>query len=132
MPMRSPSARRTGPARRWPLSIVPFYLFPLAGGAWIYLLVGLAGFFNGAPHSIFITLAQRALPGRAAFASGLTAGMMFAFGAIGAYLGGLLGDRIGLLLVLQGSALIAILTTLLSVALRAEARLPAPVVAAAD
>lgn len=114
------------------LSILPFYFFPLADGAWIYLLVGLAGFFNGAPHSVFITLAQRALPGRAAFASGLTLGLMFAFGAIGAYLGGLLGDRIGLLLVLQGSAAIAVLTTLLSVALRAEARRPVVATAAAD
>ena len=111
------------------LSILPFYFFPLVGGVWIYLLAGLAGFFNGAPHSVFITLAQRALPGRAAFASGLTLGLMFAFGAIGAYLGGILGDRVGLLLVLQASALIASVTTLLSVALRSE--VPRPIVAGA-
>ena len=115
------------------LSILPFYLFPLADGVWIYLLVALAGFFNGAPHSIFITLAQRALPGRAAFASGLTLGLMFAFGAIGAYLGGLIGDRIGLQLVLQGSAGISVATTLISLAMRAEAKRPETVaVAAAD
>jgi MFS family permease len=102
------------------LSIVPFYLFPVADGIWIYLLVGLAGLFNGAPHSVFITLAQRALPGRAAFASGLTLGLMFAFGAVGAYLGGLVGDRLGLQLVLQGSAGIAIGTTLLSLLMRPE------------
>ncbi len=103
-------------------SILPFYFFPLADGALIYVLVALAGFFNGAPHSIFITLAQRALPGRAAFASGLTLGLMFAFGAIGAYLGGILGDRIGLQLVLQGSAGIAVTTTLASLAMRPEAK----------
>jgi MFS family permease len=111
------------------LSILPFYLFPVAEGVWIYLLVALAGLFNGAPHSVFITLAQRALPGRAAFASGLTLGLMFAFGAVGAYLGGIVGDRIGLQLVLQGSAAIAVATTLLSVVMRPEAR-PAAALAA--
>ena len=111
------------------LSILPFYLFPVVEGVWIYLLVALAGLFNGAPHSVFITLAQRALPGRAAFASGLTLGLMFAFGAVGAYLGGILGDRIGLQLVLQGSAAIAVTTTLLSLVMRPEAR-PAAALAA--
>lgn len=113
------------------LSIVPFYVYPVAGGAWIFVLVALAGLFNGAPHSVFITLAQRALPGRAAFASGLTLGLMFAFGAVGAYLGGLVGDRVGLLAVLQGSAGIAVCTTLLSLAMRPERRL-APSFAATD
>jgi FSR family fosmidomycin resistance protein-like MFS transporter len=109
------------------LSIVPFYLFPLADGVWIYVLVALAGLFNGAPHSVFITLAQRALPGRAAFASGLTLGLMFAAGAIGAYIGGIVGDYTGLQLVLQGSAVIAVITTLLSLAMRPEVKRPAVV-----
>ena len=104
------------------LSILPFYWFPQVEGVWIYALVGLAGFFNGAPHSVFITLAQRALPGRAAFASGLTLGLMFAFGALGAYLGGIVGDRVGLRLVLQGNAAIAVVTTLVSLAMRGEVK----------
>jgi FSR family fosmidomycin resistance protein-like MFS transporter len=107
------------------LSILPFYFFPVADGAGIFVLAALAGLFNGAPHSVFITLAQRALPGRAAFASGLTLGLMFAFGAVGAYLGGLVGDVTGLQAVLQGSALIAVVTTVLSLALRPERKVAA-------
>ena len=47
---------------------------------------------------------------------------MFTFGAIGAYLGGLVGDRTGLQVVLQGSAGIAVATTLLSLVLRPEVK----------
>jgi FSR family fosmidomycin resistance protein-like MFS transporter len=112
------------------LSILPFYLFPLAGGGWIFVLAVLAGFFNGAPHSIFITVAQRALPGRAALASGLVLGLMFGAGALGAYLGGLVADQVGLATVLQGNAVLAVTAALLSLALQPERR--ALAVAAAD
>lgn len=109
--------------RRWTvaaslaLSILPFFFFPIAQGAWIYGLAVLAGFFNGAPHSIFVALAQRALPGRAAFASGLTLGLMFTAGALGAYLGGLAADQVGLGVVLQGNALLALAGAALSLVL---------------
>jgi FSR family fosmidomycin resistance protein-like MFS transporter len=112
------------------LSVVPFYFFPQASGAWIFVLAALAGLCNGAPHSIFITMAQRALPGRAALASGLTLGLMFGAGAVGAYLGGLVADQIGLAAVLQSNALLALAAALLSLALRRERR--AVAVAAAD
>jgi FSR family fosmidomycin resistance protein-like MFS transporter len=112
------------------LSILPFYFFPLAAGGWIFVLAVLAGFFNGAPHSIFITMAQRALPGRAALASGLVLGLMFGAGALGAYLGGLAADQVGLPAVLQANALLAVLAALLSLALQPERR--ALAVAAAD
>jgi FSR family fosmidomycin resistance protein-like MFS transporter len=49
------------------LSIAPFYFFPLARGAGIFVLVILAGLLNGASHPILVTMAQRALPGRAGF-----------------------------------------------------------------
>jgi FSR family fosmidomycin resistance protein-like MFS transporter len=91
------------------LSVGPLYLLPLASGAWIFLLAALAGLFNGAPHSVFITLAQRALPGRAALASGLTLGLMFTAGTLGAYVGGLAGDRVGLGVVLHATAALAAL-----------------------
>lgn len=112
------------------LSVVPFYFFPLASGGWIFLLAVLAGLFNGAPHSVFVTMAQRALPGRAALASGLTLGLMFGAGALGAYLGGLAADQLGLAPVLQANAILVLTAALLSLALQPE-RKPA-VVAAAD
>jgi FSR family fosmidomycin resistance protein-like MFS transporter len=102
------------------LSALPFYFFPQAGGAWIYLLAALAGLLNGAPHSVFITMAQRSLPGRAALASGLTLGLMFAAGALGAYLGGFLGDQVGLGLVLQGNTLLALVGALAALSLRGD------------
>jgi FSR family fosmidomycin resistance protein-like MFS transporter len=112
------------------LSVLPFYFFPLASGGWIFLLAVLAGLFNGAPHSVFITMAQRALPGRAAMASGLTLGLMFAAGALGAFLGGLAADLAGLALVLQSTAALALAAAGLSLAVQPERRPVA--VAAAD
>jgi FSR family fosmidomycin resistance protein-like MFS transporter len=74
--------------------------------------------FNGAPHRILVTLAQRALPGRAGLASGLTLGFMFTAGALGAYVSGLAADRVGLVYVLQANAGLLLLAALLSLALR--------------
>lgn len=100
------------------LAVVPFYFFPVARGPWLYILGALAGLFNGAPHSILVTLAQRALPGRAGLASGLTLGFMFTAGALGAYVSGLAADRVGLVYVLQANAGLLLLAALLSLALR--------------
>jgi FSR family fosmidomycin resistance protein-like MFS transporter len=108
-------------------SVAPFYFFPLAQGGWIYVLAVLAGLTNGAPHSVFITTAQRSLPGRAALASGLTLGLMFTSGALGAYVGGLLADRVGVGPVLQANAALALAAAVLSVGLRAARRATVPV-----
>ncbi|MGH2523786.1 MAG: MFS transporter, partial [Anaerolineales bacterium] len=102
------------------LGVLPFYFLPLARGGWIYPVATLAGLFNGAPHSVLVTLAQRALPGRSALASGITLGFMFTAGALGAYLSGLAADRLGLTLVLQGNAVLALLATLLSLTLQLD------------
>jgi FSR family fosmidomycin resistance protein-like MFS transporter len=104
------------------LSILPFYFFPVAHGAAIYILVALAGLLNGAPHPVLVTMAQRALPGRAGFAAGLTLGVMFAAGAIGAYLSGLGADQLGLAHVLQANAAISLLAALMVLAIRRETR----------
>jgi FSR family fosmidomycin resistance protein-like MFS transporter len=68
-------------------------------------------------------MVQSLLPGRRAFASGLTLGLMFFSGAVGSYLLGVVADEIGLATALQALILlpvVAILGTLL---------LPRPVVA---
>jgi FSR family fosmidomycin resistance protein-like MFS transporter len=76
-----------------------------------------AGLLNGAPHSILVTMAQRAMPGRGGLASGIILGSMFAAGALGTYLSGLAADTIGLAQTLQGNALIALLAMLVSLTL---------------
>jgi FSR family fosmidomycin resistance protein-like MFS transporter len=125
--------------RRWTItlamagSVVPFYFLPAAQGYWLYFLAPLTGLLNGGPHSVFISMAQRMLPGRAAFASGLTLGFMFTAGAVGAYLSGLAADSFGLVTVLRANAGLAACAALLSLALRPRgpAQLAA-VVAAGD
>lgn len=111
------------------LSIAPFYFLPLARGPEVFLLAFMAGGFIGAPHSVLVTTAQRAMPGKAALASGLILGFMFASGSFGSYLSGLAADRLGLGPVLQANALIAGVAVLLSLLLSLEAKAPAPVVA---
>lgn len=112
------------------LSIAPFYFLPLASGAWLHMLAGLAGFLNGGPHSVLVTMAQRALPGRGSLASGISLGFMFTAGALGTYFSGLVADRIGLAHTLQLNALIAATTMLLSLLLIFQ-RKPAPIIVAA-
>lgn len=90
------------------LSVAPLYFFPLARGVALLGLIALAGAFNGAPHSILVTMAQRSLPGRTGLASGIALGSMFTAGAVGVFFSGLLADRIGLGVVLQGNALLAL------------------------
>jgi FSR family fosmidomycin resistance protein-like MFS transporter len=99
------------------LGIIPFIFFPLAKGWLLYLVVALSGTLNGAPHSILITMAQKALPGRAATASGAIMGFMFAVGATGVYFSGLVADQIGLGGILQGNALISLVAALASLGL---------------
>ncbi len=114
------------------LAIVPFYFFPIAQGPWVYVWGALAGLFNGAPHSILVTMAQRAMPGRAALASGLTLGFMFTAGALGAYVSGLVADRVGLVHVLQANAGLLLVAALLSLALRRAEEPLKTVVASAE
>jgi FSR family fosmidomycin resistance protein-like MFS transporter len=104
------------------LSVLPFYFFPISRGANIFGLVALAGLLNGASHPILVTMAQRALPGRAGFAAGLTLGVMFAAGSIGAYLSGLGADRLGLAHVLQANAIISVAAAAVVLALRRESK----------
>jgi FSR family fosmidomycin resistance protein-like MFS transporter len=104
------------------LSVLPLFFFPIARGANIFVLVPLAGLFNGASHPILVTMAQRTLPGRAGFAAGLTLGVMFAAGSIGAYISGLGADRFGLAQVLQANAFISVAAAAVVLALRRESK----------
>ena len=86
----------------------------------------LAGLLIGGQHSILVVHAQRLLPARQGFASGLILGFTFAAGAIGTWLGGLLADQVGLLAVLQGITVLGLPAAVLALTLPGYER-PAPV-----
>jgi len=80
------------------LACVPIFLIATTGyTAWYYLLLPVAGFMVGSVYSSLIILAQRIFPGRMALASGLILGFMFASGAIGAMISGVMADNLGVI-----------------------------------
>lgn len=96
--------------------ILPIFFYIPAVGATQALLLFIAGFFGGMPHTILVLSIQSLFPGRQAMASGLALGLMFTGGAIGSYLVGVLADEVGLAMVLRWTAvlpLIALLAALL-------------------
>jgi FSR family fosmidomycin resistance protein-like MFS transporter len=90
-------------------AILPLYLYIPAADPWRFLLLLLAGFFAGMPHSILVIMAQSLMPGRRGTASGLILGLMFFSGAIGSLVVGWLGDRIGLGVALQWTAVLPVI-----------------------
>lgn len=96
----------------------PFVWFYLdAPGLAFYGLLFMAGLCITAGHSVNVVMAQAMLPGRQALASGMVLGFMFASGAVGATLAGWLSDRIGLAVVLQGLAFVAVIGGFFALAL---------------
>jgi len=91
------------------LSVLPFYLLPVTSGPFLPMLIVVAGMLCVAPHSIQVTMAQNALPGRSGLASGMILGSMFTLGGIGVFLTGLAADQRGLTAVLQANALLCAL-----------------------
>jgi predicted MFS family arabinose efflux permease len=81
-----------------------------------------AGLFAGMPHSVLVISAQSLLPGRRAFASGLTLGLMFFSGAVGSLVLGLAADQIGLEAALQGLVLLLIAAAVAALFLPKEDR----------
>lgn len=61
-----------------------------------YACLVLTGLFLGPSHTLFVVAGQRQFPGRVAMISGVFLGFTFFSGAGGAWLVGLLADRIGL------------------------------------
>jgi FSR family fosmidomycin resistance protein-like MFS transporter len=87
-------------------AVLPLYFYIPAPDPWRFVLLLLAGFFAGMPHSILVILAQSLMPGKRGMASGLILGLMFFSGAIGSLVVGWLGDRIGLGPALQWTAML--------------------------
>ena len=101
------------------LASIPLFLVSALGWSpWYYLLIPLAGGLTGAVHSILVVLAQRAIPGGMAMASGLILGFMFTSGALGTLLCGYLADKWGFPPVFMLTAGIALVASLLALTLR--------------
>jgi FSR family fosmidomycin resistance protein-like MFS transporter len=101
------------------LASIPLFLVSQLGWSpWYYLLIPLAGGLTGAVHSILVVLAQRAIPGGMALASGLILGYMFTSGALGTLLCGYLADQWGFPPVFLLTAGIALTASMLALTLR--------------
>jgi FSR family fosmidomycin resistance protein-like MFS transporter len=90
-------------------SMLPVYFYIPATGALRFLLLLLAGFFAGMPHSILVLAVQSLLPDRRATASGLALGFMFFSGSVGSYLLGTVADNVGLAVALRGTAVLPLI-----------------------
>jgi len=101
------------------LASIPLFLVSLLGWSpWYYILIPLAGALTGAVHSILVVLAQRAIPGGMALASGLILGFMFTSGALGTLFCGYLADQWGFPPVFLLTAGIALAASVLALTLR--------------
>lgn len=90
-------------------SILPVYMFIPAADVSRFVLLFLAGFFGGMPHSVLVLMVQSLLPGRRAMASGLALGFMFFSGSIGSMILGVLADRAGLTIMLRATAVLPLI-----------------------
>lgn len=96
-------------------AVLPIYLFVTAGDIARLNLLIVAGFFSGMPHSVLVITVQSLLPGRRAFASGLTLGLMFFSGAVGSFVLGLYADEVGLANALQAMALLPLIAAVAAI-----------------
>jgi FSR family fosmidomycin resistance protein-like MFS transporter len=110
------------------LGSIPLYFLPLFNGWQAFVLAILAGGLLGASQSILVVIAQAVLPGKKAFASGVTLGYLFGTGAIAVWGIGSLADVFGLNPVMQAGTLVGIASALLALALPSTRKV-APVIA---
>lgn len=96
------------------LGSLPVYFLPL-NNSWVaFVLAILIGGLTGASHSILVVIAQALLPGRQAFASGVTLGYLFGVGAVASWAIGSLADIWGLNSVIQAGAGVGVVVALLA------------------
>jgi FSR family fosmidomycin resistance protein-like MFS transporter len=93
---------------------IPLFFLPLNSSWMAFPLAIAVGGLLGASHSITVVIAQALLPGRQAFASGMTLGYIFGTGAIAATVIGALADVWGLATVIQTGAFVGIAAALLA------------------
>ncbi len=110
------------------LACIPIFFIAQTGySLWYYLLLPVAGFTVGSVYSSLIILAQRIFPGRMALASGLVLGFMFASGAIGAMISGVMADNLGVISVFYLTAGMLLVSGLLAFLLNSNLNNKVPV-----
>lgn len=78
------------------LAAFPMFIVSQIGWSpWLYVLIPLSGACTGAVHSIMVVLAQRAISGGMALATGLILGFIFSAGALGLLITGPLAEKFG-------------------------------------
>jgi MFS transporter, FSR family, fosmidomycin resistance protein len=92
------------------LATIPLWIYLDTTGLVFFALVFLIGLLTGSGFAVTVVMAQAMMPGKKALASGLVLGFIFASGAIGAAIAGWVSDQIGLALVLQDMALLALVS----------------------
>jgi FSR family fosmidomycin resistance protein-like MFS transporter len=108
------------------LGSLPIYFLPLNDSWPAFALAVISGSLLGASHGILIVMAQALLPGRAAFASGLSLGYVFAAGAVAAWVIGSLADVWGLNSIIQAGMVVGLAAALLSLFLPSTRETPQP------
>jgi FSR family fosmidomycin resistance protein-like MFS transporter len=93
---------------------IALFFLPLYDSWVAFLLSILTGGLLGASHSVLVVIAQALLPGRPAFASGLTLGYLFGTGAVAAWGIGLLAEVWSLAVVIQAGAALALISAILA------------------
>jgi FSR family fosmidomycin resistance protein-like MFS transporter len=83
------------------LSTPFFFMLPFVDGFWAYPVAILAGGLSGGTHSVIVVLAQELVPNSRGLASGSMLGFIFASGALGSLVTGLLSDNFGLAMTFQ-------------------------------
>ena len=110
------------------IACIPIFFIAKTGySLWYYLLLPIAGFTVGSVYSSLIIMAQKIFPGRMALASGLVLGFMFASGAIGALISGVMADKLGVISVFYLTAGMLLVSGLLAFFLNSKLSHKAPV-----
>lgn len=95
-----------------------FVISQIGWSPWLYVLIPLSGACTGAVHSIMVVLAQRAISGGMALASGLILGFIFSAGALGLLITGPLAENYGFPTVLMMTTGLVLLASPLAWRLR--------------
>jgi FSR family fosmidomycin resistance protein-like MFS transporter len=108
------------------LGSAPVYFLPLNDNWLAFALAIIGGGLLGASHGILIVIAQALLPGRQAFASGVTLGYLFGTGALASWGMGAMADVWGLHSVIQAGAGVGLAAALLALFLPSTRETPQP------
>lgn len=104
---------------------VPLILLSQIGNSvWLFLVIILAGLFNGSAYSAIVVLSQRLMPGGIALASGLALAFIFSSGSLGALVSGSIADKIGIAPIFTLSAMISLTGGLIALGLREKKLYP--------